>query len=171
MKVCNNCHAENSDSSQFCSHCGSNLENNSYSPSPYSQSTYGNQQYATYQNTYRPIPTPKATKGKVTAALVLSILFGGVIGLVFSILAFVAYGDYETAVAQNNLQLAQDKCSKINTYNKIAWIFIILGIIMSILGIIFFAAVFIFAGTVDPEFFLDEFDLSYSALSIINNII
>lgn len=169
MKICKNCGNENNDMSVYCSACGSLLDGNraytengntqneafsgqnSYSNQryePYGQNSqqYGSGGYGQQQNGYyAPMPTPNVTKNKVIAALVIGILFGGIIGIIFAVLALVAYGDYESAVARGDFSTATLKCEKIKTYNKIAWIFDIIGIAAVILGIIAFICVTVFA--------------------------
>ena len=185
MKICKNCTFENSDDAVFCSKCGSRLEtesgkeeahangfsgannNNLYAQGEYRQYScqsagYGQSAYDRYQ----PVPTPSVTKGKVTAALVVSIFFGGIVGMIFAILAFVAYGDYDTAIIHSDMLTARDKCEKIKMYNKIAWIFNIIGIVCSVLAVIAFIAFFAlcFMTPIGGEM-LDEFDLAYSSVA------
>lgn len=183
MKICKNCNFENSDDAVFCSKCGIRLEteadkeahangfsgadnNNAYAQGEHRQYScqsagYGQSAYDRYQ----PAPTPSATKGKVTAALVVSIFFGGIVGMIFAILAFIAYGDYDTAIIHSDMLTARDKCEKIKMYNKIAWIFNIIGIVCSVLAVIAFIAFFAlgFMTAIGGEM-LDEFDLAYTAL-------
>ncbi|MGN1117995.1 MAG: zinc ribbon domain-containing protein [Acutalibacteraceae bacterium] len=183
MKICKNCNFENSDEAVFCSKCGSRFEteaageetnangfsgadNNAYAQGEYRQYSYQNTGYG--QNAYdryQPAPTPSVTKGKVTAALVVSIFFGGIVGMIFAILAFVAYGDYDTAIIHSDMLTARDKCEKIKMYNKIAWIFNIIGIVCSALAVIAFIAFFALGFmTVLGGEMLDEFDLAYTCL-------
>lgn len=202
MKICKNCGNENSDMSVYCSACGSLLDEdgtysknestqneafngqNGYSSQryePFGQNSqqYGSGVYGQPQNGYYvPMPTPNVTKNKVIAALVIGILFGGIVGIIFAVLALIAYGDYESAVARGDANTATLKCEKIKTYNKIAWIFDIIGIVVVVIGILFFIATSAFiisSGTSDIptdffEFGFNEFGSKEAVSLALKNI-
>ena len=142
MKFCSNCGAKNEDDSLFCSSCGMRMEKTSQfngadtnyegfgaNSDAYSQNPGGyNGAYGQGYNQYSaPVQIPSKTK--VIVGLVLGVLFGGGIGLVFAILALVLYSDYENAIARQDMDTALLKAKKVKTYNKIAWVFIIIGIV------------------------------------------
>ncbi|MGN0443019.1 MAG: hypothetical protein ACI4F5_00195 [Acutalibacteraceae bacterium] len=120
--------------------------------------TYGQQGYnqqsgyaAPSDSFYSPIAKPPVSKGKVIAALIVGVLCGGLLGLIFAVLALVAYGDYDSAVARGDYATAQQKAEKIKTYNKLAWIFDIIGIVIVVLAVAAFFA-FTFFVVSDPSF-------------------
>lgn len=196
MKICKNCGNENADMSVYCSACGSILdENGAYTKSESSnyedinrQNNSSNHEYGSYgqagsQNSsngynqypyYAPMPTLNVTKNKVIAALIIGILFGGIVGIIFAVLALVAYGDYESAVARSDFATATLKCEKIKTYNKIAWIFDIIGIIAVVLGIIAFICFTVlavsFGGSDVPLDFFEEFPFEEPIILAIKNL-
>lgn len=145
MKLCKKCGKENSDSSAYCSNCGAfiddaaadNVQHETYEQQQAFEPAYDYQpRYAEqppYRQGYTPPPQPPVSKGKVIAGLVLGIMFGGILGLIFGIIALVSYSDYESAVARGDFSVAAEKCEKIRKFNKLTWIFAILGLVFTIL--------------------------------------
>ena len=161
MKFCTNCGKENADNCTYCSACGTYLKENEFE----NGQTANNFSSQYNSNTYVAMPQPPVTKTKIIVALVLGALFGGMIGLIFAVLALIAYSDYENAMARNDFTTAKLKCEKIKTYNTVAWVFDIIGIVLVSLAIIAAIAMFILSavgiwsissGDIPTDFF--EFD-------------
>ncbi len=171
MKICKNCGFQNDDLSVYCSSCGSLLDSagtrfdstqetpndsgayqqNGYSQAEHSsnagqnQYSQNNYNYGSQQYAYSPEPKVSTSKGMVIASLVVGLFLGGLIGVVFAVLALVAYGDYESAVLRRDFVTAAEKSEKIKKYNKLAWIFDFIGIALVVIAVIFtFAAGFLF---------------------------
>lgn len=152
MKTCPRCGASNNDENQRCCVCGTELfpadTNQSYSPyqnynqnyNPnYNRNYTGNGYYQGYGNPFGGnMPVPKITKNGAIARLVLGILFGGIIGMIFGILTYTSYSDYESALLRGNAFEVNQKIESVNRNANLTILFIIISSVLKVLtGVIY----------------------------------
>ena len=124
---------------------------------PYNSPYQQNNGYTGYNPIEQPgMPRGDVKKGSIIAALILSFITGGLLSIVFAIIALVAANDFESAKLRGEVQLANKKFDSANKFRKLAWAFNIIGLIVNIalIAILFVTGFFL----AEDSDFWDELD-------------